>query len=34
MIFGLGWKAFFISIAIAVGLTLVLRMAGCNVLFI
>jgi hypothetical protein len=34
MIFGFGWRAFWISIAFLVALTLILRLAGCNVLII
>ncbi|MBX2994877.1 MAG: hypothetical protein KF681_08645 [Bdellovibrionaceae bacterium] len=34
MIIGFGWRAFFASILIAIGLTILLRMAGCNVLIL
>jgi hypothetical protein len=30
MIFGLGWRAFFISILVAIALTAILRLSGCN----
>lgn len=34
MIFGFGWRALIVSILIGVALTVILRMAGCNVLIL
>ena len=34
MVMGFGWKALLISIGVAIGLTLLLRLAGCNVLIL
>ena len=34
MIFGLGWKAFWISLLALIALNFLLRAAGCNVLIL
>jgi hypothetical protein len=31
MIFGLGWRTFFLSLIALIALTFILRLAGCNV---
>jgi hypothetical protein len=34
MLFGFGWRAFWISLGTMIALTLLLRTAGCNVIIL